>query len=347
MNIPSLFSDLPKRPMAFEVAAAVLLTLLYVRGALAGPMPKPGGDGLFDRWRAAIVVRVGDVFDPPASSWVAGLLLGADQGFSPKWIAAFRRTGTSHLTAVSGYNVGVVLGAVMSLLNASPLGRRGRILLASACVLAFVLLTGSPGSVLRAAVMIGAVEAGRLFGRPVKPLRALLFAALCIGICSPRSLAQDRGFQLSALASFGLATLAPPLTALLGFLPKTVAGWAGQTLAATIATAPLIALMSGAYSLVALPANLAVTAFIPSLMAGGALLLGLSAVSLPIAQACAGLANGLFTLPLVVIRTMASWPLAAVTGPLAFAVLAIAELAVLGQVLRWRVRASERHGIYE
>lgn len=44
---------------------------------------------------------------------------------------------------------------------------------------------------------------------------------------------------------------------------------------------------------------------------------------------------------------MASWPIAAVTGPLAFAVLAIAELLALGHVLRWRARVSERHGLYE
>lgn len=347
MNISSFASDLPQRPLVFEIAAGLLIASLYAYGLFAGPLPRPTGGGWFDLWRAKIVVRAHDVFDPPASHWVAGLLLGADQGFSPKWRQAFRRTGTSHLTAVSGYNVGVVLYAVMKLLERSPLGRVGRLAAALASVVGFVLLTGSPGSVLRAAVMIGAVEAARLFGRPVKPMRALLIAALCIGIFSPRSLAQDRGFQLSMLASFGLATLAPPLTTLFGFLPKTVAGWAGQTVAATIATAPLIAVISGTYSLVALPANLAVTALIPALMGGGALLIGLSVISLPLAQACAGLGDGFFTLPLVVIRGMASWRVAAITGPAAFAVLIAAELAALSYVLHWRRRASERNGIYE
>lgn len=347
MKFSSLASDLPKRPLAFEIAAALILVLLYWRGALAKPLQKPDGTGLFDRWRAAIVVRVGDVFDPPASHWVAGLLLGVDQGFSPKWREAFRRTGTSHLTAVSGFNVSVVMAAVLTLLRGAPFGRGGRLAAAAACVAAFVVLTGSPGSVLRAAVMIGAVEAGRWFGRPVKPIRALLLAALCIGLCSPRSLAQDRGFQLSALASFGLATMATPLTAFFRFLPKTVAGWAGQTVAATIATAPLIALISGTYSLVALPANLAVTALIPSLMGGGALLLGISVISLPLAQACAGLSYGFFTLPLVIIRAMASWPIAAVTGLTAFAVLAAVEAAALVYVLHWRRIASRRFGLFD
>lgn len=347
MGFPSFISDLPKRPLVFEAAAAIILALLFWRGSLAGPLPKPAGDGLFDRWRAGIVVRISDVFDPPASHWVAGLLLGADQGFSPKWRAIFRRTGTSHLTAVSGYNVGVVLGAVLSALRLAPFGRRSRLFVALGCITGFVLLTGSPGSVLRSAVMIGAVETSRLLGRPVKPLRALLIAALCIGACSPRSLAQDRGFQLSVLASFGLATLAPPLTALFSFLPKHVAAWAGQTLAATVATAPLIALMSGTYSLVALPANLAVTAFIPLLMAGGALLIAVSFVSPGLAVWCAGLSKGLFMLPLVVIRGMAAWPIAAVTGPVAFAALVLAEAGSLTFALSWRRRGSERYGLQE
>lgn len=346
MRFPSIAPDLPRRPLVFEIAAALLLALLYLRGAFAAPLPKSDGHGQFDRWRAAVVTRVGDVFDPPASHWVSGLLLGADQGFSPKWREAFRRTGTSHLTAVSGYNVGVVLSAVMTLLSCVPFGRRARLLAAAACVLAFVLLTGSPGSVLRAAVMIGAVEAGRLSGRPVKPLRALLIAALCIGLCSPRSLAQDRGFQLSALATFGLVTLSPPLAALFRRLPDTLAEWAGQSLSAAIATAPLIAMISGAYSLVTLPANLAVTAFIPVLMAGGALIVALSVLSLPFAAWCAEWSRGVFLLPLVIIRRLAGLRFASVYGPPAFLALFIVEAAALGYAILWRQRLLKHSGFH-
>jgi competence protein ComEC len=347
MRFPTFLADLPKRPLAFEFAAAAILALLFWRGMLASPLLPSSGGGIFDRWREGIVIRIGDVFDPPVSHWVAGLLLGVDQDFSPTWRAAFRRTGTSHLTAVSGFNVGIVFGSVLSVLRFSPFGRRGRLFIALGCLAGFVLLTGSPGSVLRSALMIGAVEASRLFGRPVKPLRALMIAALCIGACSPRSLAQDRGFQLSLLAAFGLATLAPPLTALLRFLPKAIAGWAGQTMAATVSTAPLIAFMSGTYSLVALPANLAVTAVIPLLMTGGAILTALSFGSLGFAAWCAGLSKGLFMLPLVMIRGMAEWPIASMSGPIAFVVLCLAETGCLAYTLSWRRRASARYGLQE
>ncbi len=338
--------DFPRRSLAFEFAAGVLLALLYWRGAVVGPMPHSAGKGLFDRWRAALVARTGDIFDPPVSHWVAGLLLGADQGFSPVWRDAFRRTGTSHLTAVSGYNVGVVLSGVTGLLQRSSFGRRARLLCGLAAVAAFVLLTGSPGSVLRAAVMIAAVEAGRWCGRPVRPLRALLVATLCIGACSPRSLAQDRGFQLSALATFGLVTLSPPLAALFRRLPDTLAEWAGQSLSAAIATAPLIAMISGAYSLVTLPANLAVTAFIPVLMAGGALIVALSVLSLPFAAWCAEWSRGVFLLPLVIIRRLAGLRFASVYGPPAFLALFIVEAAALGYAILWRQRLLKHSGFH-
>jgi|GEM_PF-3312609 len=347
MRLASLKSDLPKRSVRFEICAAFLLALLCLRGADLARRPSRPSE-TFAAWRERVVVQVGDVFDPPASHWVAGVLLGADEGFSRRWIEDFRRTGTSHLTAVSGYNVGIVLVGAQALLLRLPIGRGARTALALAVVAGFVLLTGNPGSVLRAAVMAAAVEAGRHFGRPVRPLRALLLAALLIGIVSPRSLVDDRGFQLSVAAAFGLATLAPPLAAtLFRRLPATLAEWGSQTLAATIATAPLIAWMTGNYSLVALPANIAVAAFIPPVMAGGAALLAVSLVSLPLARILAGAGEGLFTLPLAIVRGMASLPAASVSGLAAFAALIAAEAAAVALVLRWRRSASLRYGLFD
>lgn len=345
---PSPFrSDLPKRSLRFELCAAILLALLCVRGAALARRPERRST-TFEAWRERIVIRVNDVFDPPASHWVAGVLLGADEGFSKKWIEAFRRTGTSHLTAVSGYNVGVVLVGVQTVLLRLPFGRTARTTFALLVVAFFVLLTGRPGSVLRAAVMVAAVEAGRYFGRPVRPLRALLIAAVMIGLVSPRSLVDDHGFQLSVAAAFGLATLAPPLAALIfRRLPATLGEWASQTFAATIATAPLIAWMTGNYSLVALPANVVVAAFIPPIMAGGATLLAVSLVSLPLAQLLAGIGEGLFTLPLALLHAMASWPIASVSGVAAFVALVLAEIAALALVLSWRRSASFRYGLFD
>jgi competence protein ComEC len=346
MRFQGFKNDLPKRSLAFEACVGVLLALLCVYGAF---LPRPQkSDGVFDRWRAVIGRQTDDVVDPPGSAWVAGLLLGADDGFSQKWKDAFRRTGTSHLTAVSGYNVGLVIMAAQSFLLRLPFRRGVRLILAAVSIVAFVALTGAPGSVVRAAVMIGAVEAGRYFGRPVKPLRALLLAAMLIGLFSPRSLVADRGFQLSFMAAFGLATIAPAFEASFPRAwPRAPVEWISQTLAASIATAPLIAWMSGAYSLVSLPANVAVAAFIPTLMAGGALLLFVSILSTSLAFVLALITRGLFMLPLALIREMASWRVASVSGFAAFTLLVLVELASILLLLRWRRRASLRYAVYE
>jgi len=179
-------------------------------------------------------------------------------------------------------------------------------------------------------------------------MRALLIAAALIGLVSPRSLVDDRGFQLSLAAAFGLATLSAPLAAtVFRPLPGILSEWASQTLAATIATAPIIAWMSGAYSLVALPANIAVAAFMPPIMAAGAAILAVSVVSIPSARLLAHLGGGLFMFPLVAIRGMAAWPAANVTGAVAIVVLILAETAALAAVLRWRRSASHRYGIFD
>jgi hypothetical protein len=103
--------------------------------------------------------------------------------------------------------------------------------------------------------------------------------------------------------------------------------------------------MAGSYSLVTLPANVAVAAFVPPIMAGGALLLAVSLASIPLARFLAGAGEGLFLLPLVIIRWLASWPAASVSGWTAALVLIAAETTSLVFILRWRRRVSSRYGI--
>ncbi len=348
MRFGEIKNDLPKRSMLFELAVAILIAALCVIGALESKKYFAPMGGPFGRWRKALVARADAIFDPPVSAWVAGLLLGADQGFSRDWKKAFKRTGTSHLTAVSGYNVGVVLNGMQFLLLRLPISRRLRSFFALGCVAGFVLLTGAPGSVLRSAFMIAAVEAGRHLGRPVKPLRALLLAAAIIGLFSPASLVADRGLQLSILSSFGLVTLSPVFASLIPKrMPKTLAGWICQTLAASVATAPLIAWMAGTYSLVTLPANLAVAAFIPPLMAGGAFVMTVGFISMPLARALAAFGNLFFATPLAIIWTMASWRAASISGPAAFAVLVAVETVAIVLLLRWRRKISRAYAIHE
>lgn len=344
MRLPESFrADLPRRSILFDACAAALVAVLTL-AAWGERHPRPRDPAWAASMRTAVVERIGVAFDPPVSHWVSGLLLGDDSGFTDGWKDVFRRTGTTHLAAVSGFNILMVLDAVRLALRRLPLPKVGHLSALASAVVLFVFLTGRPASVLRAALLVGMVEIARLFGRPVKPLRALLLVLLAAALLDARILASDLGFQLSALAAFGLAAFGPPLRAsLFRHWPKEPREWASQTLAATVAVSPLIAWLSGEYSLVAFPANILVAVAIPYLMVGGAILALLAFAAPSLAAALGGLTEGLFAAPLVVLRALSAIPTAALHGHAAVAALLIAQAAALLLLRRWRRRGFRRY----
>ena len=290
------------------------------------------------------VARLEDSFGQPEGDWLAGLLVGDDSGISPAWQDVFRTTGTSHLSAVSGENLAYVLLAIGPLGEALFFDRRARLLLSVVAVMCFALLTGLPTSILRAALMFYAGElAMRAFGRPVSRLRALLVTAMIIVAWDPLVLAFDRGFQLSALAVFGIAAFAEPLaeTAFKKLHPKLRA-WAAATSAATLTTAPLIALMSGAYPLVSLPANLIVMPMVGPLSALALLGVVLAWSWAPFGRALGFATAPLVSLPLWTLQKIAALPFAKLTGVAATVALAVTTAIALTLALLWRKREGER-----
>ena len=347
MNFQEIIADKPKRSLSVEIFAVIFLVLITGIG-LWQTEPREykqydREETFIDAWRTKLQERIELVFVPPVSPWVSGLLLGDDSGFSREWKEVFRRTGTSHLTAVSGYNVSVIFGIVSVVTARLPFGRRARVLSGLSAVTFFVLITGAPASVLRAAVMAGAVLLAKEAGRPVKPLRAMLLAVLVLVAIDPPILTTDLGFQLSVMATFGLVTLSGPISAMLGGLPSVLREWSGQTIAATLTVAPIIAFVFGSYSLVALPANLAVMIFIPFIMAVGAALIVIGFVFLPLAQFIAGFGHSLFGLPLIILRFFSAFPISLLYGPAAFAVMTAIALVFLYLLFRWWSRAGDKY----
>jgi competence protein ComEC len=158
---------------------------------------------------------------------------------------------------------------------------------------------------------------------------------------------RDRGFQLSFLAVFGLAALAPPLrSTLFRRWPREAGKWAGETVAATVMTAPLIAWMTGRYSLVAFACNLLLSVLMPVLMAAAAVIVGLALVSPPLAALLAPFAAALLGVPLAMLRTASSLPGAALDGPAAFVALVAIQSACLLLLVRWWRREGGRRLLY-
>ncbi|HEU4600232.1 MAG TPA: ComEC/Rec2 family competence protein, partial [Solirubrobacterales bacterium] len=184
---------------------------------------------------------------PPREAELArGFVLGEDEGIDARTKEDFRRSGLSHLLAVSGENVTLLGLLAMPLLGAVGIPLRERLLWVLALIAVYVPVAGAGPSVQRAAVMGAAGLLATLRGRRSSRLYALLLAALVTLAVAP-GVAADVGWQLSFAAVLGILLLASPLAAAirarLGSGPwrRALAEGLAVTVAATLATAPLIA----------------------------------------------------------------------------------------------------------
>ncbi|NJP34748.1 ComEC/Rec2 family competence protein [Micromonospora thermarum] len=225
--------------------------------------------------RAAGALRTGlqDACDPlpdEQGGLLPGLVVGDTSRLPPMVEEDFLATGMTHLTAVSGSNVAIIVGAVLLL---ARWARAGPWLAAGLCGVAlvgFVILVRPSPSVVRAATMGAIGLAALAAGRPRAALPALAAAVTVLVLLDPE-LAGDAGFALSVLATGGLLLLAPRWRDALRRrrVPAGVAEAVAVPAAAQLACAPVVAGISGTVSLVAVPANLlAVPAIAPATVLG-------------------------------------------------------------------------------
>jgi competence protein ComEC len=246
---------------------------------------------------------------------VPGLVLGDVAGMPSTLTSSFRVTGLAHLTAVSGANVAIVLGAVLSAVRWSGLGRRSRSVAAAAALLGFVVLARPSPSVLRAAVMGAVVLLAGMTGRRSRALPALAAAVLSLIVVDP-FLARSPGFAMSVLATGAIVTIAPAWTARLSeHLPRPVAAALAVPAAAQLACTPVIVATFGQLTPYAVPANLlAAPAVAPATLAGIAAAIA-GVVVPPLAQLLAWLAGLPAAWLVLVARTGASLPGAGLGWP--------------------------------
>lgn len=221
-----------------------------------------------DRARAHVRARIEATYAGDAAPMARALVLG-EEDLAPEDGEAFRKSGLSHLLAVSGTHLVVVVAGVVSALRAALLRVRrlsasfdvGRIAAAFGVALAFIYadFAGASGSALRAAAMMGATLGAQALGRRGEPVRALGLSLLALGVVDPLA-AYDLSLLLSAAATAGLIALGGPLTAWAEKTLPTRARWAagslGSTLAATMACAPLTAVISPTLPVAGIAANL-------------------------------------------------------------------------------------------
>jgi competence protein ComEC len=208
------------------------------------------------------------------SALARGFVLGEDERVDAATAEDFRRAGLSHLLAVSGQNVALLALLAMPLLAALGMPLRTRLLWVLGLIALYVPLAGAGPSIQRAGIMGGLSVLATLSGRRVSRLYALAFAAVVLLALEP-GIAADVGWQLSFAAVLGILLLAGPLRAAIAARiggrgwRRDLAGAMAMTIAATLATAPLIAFHFEEVSTTALPANLlALPAVAPAMWLG-------------------------------------------------------------------------------
>jgi competence protein ComEC len=237
-----------------------------------------------------------------------GFVLGEDERIDAATVEDFRRAGLSHLLAVSGQNVALLALLVMPLLAALGMPLRTRLIWILATIAVYVPLAGGGPSIVRAGVMGALTLLATLAGRRASRAYALTIAAIVTLAIDP-GIAVDVGWQLSFAAVIGILLIAAPLRTAIASrlgsrgLAGALADGIAVTVAATLATAPLIAFHFGSLSTLTLFANLlALPAVAPAMWLGMLVSIGAQLPGFP-----AAIPNALAAPLLAYIASVASW----------------------------------------
>lgn len=200
------------------------------------------------------------------AAFMEGILVGARTQLPKDIQDNLNAVGLSHIVAVSGYNLTILVAAFAFLLRkkwkwASLVG-------SLSLIVCFVIITGAGASVVRAAIMASIFLLGIYAGRGVRIEVCLALGLIVTLILSPTQLTGDLSWQLSFLSLSGIVFISPKILAI---LPKrgglgVISEILAITLAAQLATLPLLAYAFGRISIVAPLANLIIMPLVPLLM---------------------------------------------------------------------------------
>lgn len=244
-------------------------TYAYIPRASFEVLDKKQGNPLFRmlfQARTAIEFTIRHRIPEPEASFAIGILLGGERGFSEQTIEEFRITGLSHLLALSGFNITILILFIFAVFRFLP--KHINLILTLLSIAAFVLLTGASASVVRAAVM-GLLSLFVLhFGSMGHPSYILLWSAFCIVLINPFLLFSDVSFQLSVAAVIGLIFFTPLWEKWFQKVPAALGLRDGlqTTMAAQITAVPLVAFYFQRVSLISPLANILVAPLIPVAM---------------------------------------------------------------------------------
>lgn len=257
------------------------------------------------------VATIAQLLPEPQNSFLAGLLVGLRRGIPKDLTEWFNITGTTHIIAISGFNITIIAQSLEKLFQ--RFGRRISFGIALVAIVMFVILSGASASVVRAGIMgvLGLIALN--IGRMRAITNALVFTASVMLFINPKILHFDVGFQLSFLALLGLVYLSPLLEPFFSKVPKVINKFLIPTIAAQIFTLPILLYNFDRLSLVAIITNILILPLIPLSMGVGFFAGILGMIHLYLGQPLAWFVWVILAYIIKVTKFFASLPLAQVT----------------------------------
>jgi len=244
-----------------------------------------------------------------ASGLALALALGDRRGLTRDEEERWRKAGVNHILSVSGMHVAILAGALYFCLR-KVAGFQASLLGAALFAVVYALLVGNVLSAWRAALGFALGAVAKVTLRDTEPINILGLVAASMLLWMPLAVT-DPGFILSFVATAGLLVLIPVLMAWLP-LPRpwlAVKALVATSLAAQLATAPVVLTFFHAWPLYGLPANLVLVPLSP-LLVGGAFLIGVLGALPIVGGALVWLFNHLAWFTSLVIGAVARLPFA-------------------------------------
>ncbi len=290
---------------------------------------------IFDA-RKAVVEQMQRLFPGSVGGFLVGIIAGGTRGLSREVSQDVRATGLTHIVAVSGYNVALVLQVLMFVMTWARVSRRHKLIPMTIFLVIFVLFVGASASAVRAALMGFLTVFALVSGRKRGLFLAILWSGFFMVLYDPTVLLEDRGFQLSFLATIGVSYVAPLLYTGKNFIFLAFF----STLAVYLCTLPVLFSFEQ-FSLIGLVTNIVFVPFIPFFMILGVSVFFMSWIFFPLAALIGRLGSILIDLYFQGIHLFAHLPFAVVQVPSMSGLVAVAYYAVLITCWDFRRRAVD------
>ena len=251
---------------------------------------------------------------------LSGLTLGAREDFSKELQEKMSLSGTTHIVALSGYNISII-ALTIGWIFGNYFSRRVSFYLSVFVITIFVLMTGGEASVVRAAIM-GIILLFSKEAERIHSLRnAIIIAAFLMALVNPKVLVFDLGFQLSFAALLGIIYLDPVFRKAFRVEDPGFLNWkknALATLSAQLAVVPFLLGNFGIFSLTSFLANVLIAEAIPIAMALGFLMAGLGFFSEFLTSAAGLITNLFLSYQFLIIEIFSKFTLPIVTESFGF-----------------------------